>query len=138
MFVFTIQQASAQIQTNISYERYLELIEEPKQTALDQLPAVKKRFKSDELDASDLFVVVILTDESDNWEQVFIHVERWNDEMVAGILASEMGIIEGAQPGDPFVFEEKHLVDWLIVYENGKEEGNFIAHYLSALQNLSQ
>lgn len=138
MCVFTIQHAHAQIQTNISYERYLELIEEPKQYAVNQLPDVKRRFKSGDLDTADFFVVIILTDESDNWEQVFIQVERWNDGMVSGILASEMGIIEGAQAGDPFVFEEKHIVDWLIIYEDGKEEGNFIPQYLVTLQNTDQ
>ncbi len=138
-FLFILSNsANAQIQSNLSYENYLELIDKPKKQAIKQLDTIKQRFLSGDLASADLFVVVILTEESGKWEQVFIHVDRWNDGMIAGTLASEMGVVGGANFGDPFVFEIEHVTDWLIIHNNGFVEGNFIAQFLSKYQTLKQ
>jgi len=43
-----------------------------------------------------------------------------------------MNVVSGYPKSAEFVIEQERVKDWLIIHEDGKEEGNFIVNYLKA------
>jgi len=130
LWVSVSPNCQAQIQSNISFESYVDLIQEPKEEALSYLEELYAAFNAGKLKQSQFYFIVIIQDEAGKWEQVFIEVEEWEDGFILGMLASEMSVVEGPPLGAAFVFDEEKIVDWLVIDEDGREAGHFITRYL--------
>lgn len=133
-FIFISILTQAQILSNIGYDEYLVLIQEPKNEALSHLDDLYEDFNSGKYEDEQVYVIVIILDDDGKWEQVFMEVDSWEGELIAGILASEMGVVEGPPVGTAFIFEEEKVIDWLIIYEDGSEAGNYINRFLQTRQ----
>jgi len=113
-----------------AYESYLQSIEKPVTEAQSQLSYVKDYFLNHGKNKSEVYIVVILRDEIYRWEQVYIRVLLWEDDVIGGQLVNEMTVVSGYPRGAEFIIEKERVKDWLIIHEDGKEEGSFIVNYL--------
>jgi len=113
-----------------AYNDYLASIELPSEQAKTKLSYVKDYFLSHGRDESEVYVIVIIRDERWRWEQVYLRVMLWEEDNIGATLASKMSVVKGYPFGAEFVIEQGRVVDWLIVHEDGREEGNYIIRYL--------
>jgi hypothetical protein len=113
-----------------AYENYLQSIEKPVTEAQKKLPYVKEYFLNHGQEESEVYVVVIIRDEFWRWEQVYIRVLLWEDDVIGGQLINKMTVVSGYPKGAEFVIDQERVVDWLIIHEDGKQEGNYIVNYL--------
>lgn len=93
-------------------------------------PAARSRFLSGLPKGQMFFVTTRLYDNSGKFEQVFIVVQTIEGEKVSGRIASEIGRVSGYKLGDNHSFPESQILDWLITYPDGSEEGNFVGKFL--------
>jgi len=97
-------------------------------------PAAKKRHL-DELPAGyAFFAVTNLRGGMGTTEQVFIAVASVKDGRITGRIASDSLKVKGFKDGDPYVFPESELVDWIITHPDGTEEGNVVGKFLDEWQ----
>lgn len=115
-----------------AYESYLQSIEKPATESQSQLSYVKDYFLNHGENKSEVYIVVILRDEYWRWEQVYVRVLLWEDDIIGGQLVSEMNVVSGYPTGAEFVIDQERVVDWLIIHEDGMKEGNFVVNYLQA------
>jgi len=115
----------------LAYEGYLKSIEKPVTEAQNKLPYVKDYFLNNGQEGREVYVVVIIRDESWRWEQVYLRVLLWEDDVIGGQLVNEMTVVSGYPKGAEFVIDQERVVDWLIIHEDGKEEGNYVIQHLS-------
>lgn len=115
-----------------AYESYLQSIEKPVTEAQNKLPYMKEFFLNHGQEESEVYVIVIIRDESWRWEQVYVRVLLWDDDIIGGQLVNEMTVVSGYPEGAEFVIDQERVVDWLIIHQDGREEGNFILNYLHA------
>lgn len=113
-----------------AYESYLQSIEKPVKEAQYTISYVKDYFLNYGKEASEVYVIVIIRDESWRWEQVYLQVLLWEDDVIGGQLVNSMTVVSGYPRGAEFVIDQERVVDWLIIHEDGTEEGNFIINYL--------
>ena len=113
------------------YQNYLMQIEIPKRESLSRLPEVKLKFQTNQLDSADLFLVTILRNKERLWEQVYMKVNHWDKDSIKATLSSEMNVVKGYPYGSIFIFTEDKVIDWLIMYPDGREEGNYIIKYIN-------
>lgn len=115
-----------------AYENYLQSIDKPVMEAQAELSYVQDYFLKYRGHRSEVYVVVILRDEAYRWEQVYIKVLLWEDDIIGGQLVNEMTIVSGYPQGAEFVIEQERVIDWLIIHKDGKQEGNFVKDYFQA------
>ena len=95
-------------------------------------PAARARFLQGLPSGQHFFVTTRLYDDSGNFEQVFIAVQTIGNDKVSGLIASNLRRITEYKAGDLYSFPETEVMDWLISYPDGPEEGNFIGKYLDS------
>jgi len=130
VLVFSIVQAQTHSYQQ-AYESYLQSIEKPIAEAQSRLSYVKDFFLNHVKEESKVYVIVIIRDESWRWEQVYLRVLVWEDDVIGGQLVSVMSVVSGYPKGAKFVIDQDRVVDWLIIHVDGREEGNFV---LASLQ----
>lgn len=116
------------------YHQYLNQIEIPKKEALKKLPELKNKFITEQDQIDGLYFVVIMRDSIGLWEQVYMLVSQWDKDTINATLASEMNVVKGYPYGSTFLLTENNIVDWLLIYSDGKEEGNYIVKYLENIR----
>ena len=132
-FLFVYSMAHAQNPDyRQAYKSYLQSIEKPVTEAQSQLSYVKDYFLNHGENISEVYIVVILRDESYRWEQVYVRVLLWEDDVIGGQLVNNTTVVSGYPKEAEFVIDQDRVVDWLIIHENGREEGNFVVNYLQA------
>jgi hypothetical protein len=57
-------------------------------------------------------------------------VRSITDGKIAGVISSQISLIEGFKEGQPYSFSESDLVDWVIAKPDGSEEGNVVGKFL--------
>lgn len=117
-----------------AYYEYLESISELRNASLKELPLLKKKFLNGELDSAEVYFVVILRDSIGRWEQVYMRVRQWQEDNIAAELSTNMNVVKGYPFKSIFTFSEDKCIDWIVIYPNGKEEGNFIGKYFESLK----
>ena len=98
-------------------------------------PAAKQRFLSGLPTGSAFFLTVRLTDPQERIEQVFIKVDKIENDRVTGKIWSDIKRVSGYSLGQTYEFPEQDLLDWLISNSDGTEEGNFVGKFLDTWQN---
>jgi hypothetical protein len=93
-------------------------------------PAAKAKFLAGLPQGQYFFVTTRLHDQSGTFEQVFIAVKSIQDGVISGRIASDINLVSGYKNGDPYVFPEAELLDWLITHPDGSEEGNVVGKFL--------
>jgi len=102
--------------------------------ARKSLPEVEAKFHAGLPKGQVLFVVTPLFDEHGKRENVFVQVEKWQNGIIHGGVASEMEIVRTVKAGDPITVKESDVMDWSISRPDGTEEGNFIGKYLETVK----
>jgi len=113
------------------YESYVKRIENPSKEAKSQLEYVKSYFLTNGKEESEVYVVVLIRDQSWKWEQVYLRVLLWEEDQIGAQLVNEMTVVKGYPQGSEFVISTDRVVDWLIIHKDGEEEGNFILNFFS-------
>ena len=98
-------------------------------------PAAKQRFVSGLPNGSAFFLTVRLTDPQERIEQVFVKVDKIENDRVTGKIWSDIQRVSGYSLGQTYEFPEQDLLDWLISNADGTEEGNFVGKFLDTWQN---
>jgi hypothetical protein len=80
------------------------------------------------------FAVTNLRGGTGTTEQVFIAIASVKDGRITGRIASDSLKVKGFKDGDPYVFPESELVDWIITHPDGTEEGNVVGKFLDEWQ----
>jgi uncharacterized protein YegJ (DUF2314 family) len=96
------------------------------QRARAQLPKIKKRFAAG-LEPGERFLVKApfeVGGENGGHEYMWIEVVSWNAGVLAGALGNEPDHIPTLHKGASVKVAEKDVYDWIIVHEDGTEEGN--------------
>ena len=97
-------------------------------------PEAKKRYVAGLPAGQNFFTVTDLRDSSGTSEQVFVAVASIKGDRITGRIATDVIGIKGFKNGDPYSFPESELVDWLITYPDGSEEGNVVGKFLDEWQ----
>jgi hypothetical protein len=97
-------------------------------------PEAKKRYLAGLPAGQHFFVVTRLHDGSGKTEQVFVAVASIKGDRIIGRIATDIIGVKGFKNGDPYSFPEDELVDWLISYPDGSEEGNVVGKFLDEWQ----
>jgi len=97
-------------------------------------PDARKRYLEGLPTGYAFFVVTKLRNPSGSFEQVFVSVTGIQDARITGRIASHILTVSGYKYGDPYTFPESELIDWLIAYPDGTEEGNVVGKFLDEWQ----
>jgi hypothetical protein len=49
---------------------------------------------------------------------------------VHGVIFSPIQVVSGYESKQPYSFPESEMVDWVITYSDGREEGNVVGKFL--------
>lgn len=109
-------------------------IEPFKKLALETYPDAKRKFTAG-LEKGYIFYVTTMIYEGDKKEQVFLRVEKIEDNKIYSVIASEINLLTGYKINDDYICNEEDIVDWSILSPDGKEEGNFVGKMLEVYQN---
>jgi hypothetical protein len=112
-----------------AYEKYLSHISEPVAMARANLSVAISHFEEGR-GRVNVYVVVILRNGYGYWEQVFMRVLTWDDDLVGAELASRMNVVEGYDVGSLFVLKNDRILDWLVVHADSTTKGGYIAKFL--------
>jgi hypothetical protein len=63
-------------------------------------------------------------------EQVFVAVGSIDGDMISGRIWSDVQLVPGFKHGDAYRLPEAEIIDWLITYPDGSEEGNVVGKFL--------
>jgi len=102
--------------------------------ALKTLPKAKSRFLKGLNKGEAFFLTTRIYDYEGNFEQIFVRVISWNNNLIKGTIANRLNRVKGFKYGQLIEFPEKAVLDWLITKANGKEEGNFVGKFLDTLR----
>lgn len=97
-------------------------------------PGAKSRFLAGLPAGQHFFVVTRLRDGTGSSEGVFVAVASIQSGRITGRIASNILGVKGFKEGDPYVFSETDLEDWLITHPDGSEEGNVVGKFLDEWQ----
>ena len=95
-------------------------------------PAARERFRVGLLPGHTFFVTTRLHDAAGREEQAFVVVDSITNGMIAGRIASQIGVVQGFRYGQPYSFPETDLVDWMVSRPDGSEEGNVVGKFLDS------
>ena len=87
-------------------------------------PGARARFLAGLQKGQSLFVTARLYDERGKSELAFISVTGIREGIVEGRIWSNLNVVDIYRFRDRYAFPETQLVDWLIAYPDGTEEGN--------------
>ncbi|AZZ93948.1 DUF2314 domain-containing protein [Hahella sp. KA22] len=106
--------------TNIDLE-LKGLLEKYVARARETLPYFKERFHSK---SEKSFYVVTKLYQGVSYEQIFVRLQEIREDVFVGVIASEPAGEIQFNSGDRIDVPSAKVVDWLIVHEDGEEEGN--------------
>ena len=95
-------------------------------------PAARERFRAGLPPGHTFFVTTRLHDAAGSEEQAFVVVDSITNGMIAGRIASQIGVVQGFRYGQPYTFPEADLVDWMVSQPDGAEEGNVVGKFLDS------
>ena len=98
--------------------------------ARETYPAAKQRYLAGLPRGETFFVTTRLRDKDGRMEQVFVRVSKIDGTQISGDIASQLHLVVGFRPGQPYSFAESELLDWLITKPDGSEEGNVVGKFL--------
>ena len=113
------------------------IIEEKSPEAMKSWPEAKARFQRGLPDQHSLFVTLILADDEQRTEYVFLAVDDISDGGVSGRLWTDVQVVQGFRFGDRFLVDEAAISDWLITKPDGSEDGNLIGKHLDTLEQCA-
>ena len=93
-------------------------------------PGARARFLAGLGKGQSLFVTSRLYDECGRSELAFIAVTRIEGGIVEGRIWSNLKVATYYRFRDHYAFPETQLVDWLIAYPDGTEEGNVMGNFM--------
>jgi hypothetical protein len=93
-------------------------------------PAAEARFLHGLPTGEQFYVTTLLHDQFGKVEQVFIAVQGIKNGVVSGRISSQINLVAGYKPGEPYSFPESEVIDWLITHSDGSEEGNYVGKFL--------
>jgi hypothetical protein len=96
------------------------------------LPQTQGRFGGELRGQADFYCAVRLADARGHIEQVFVKVKDWQ-ERVTGTISTSVAYVWGYQKGQEITFDSTDILDWVIRFPDGHEEGNFIGRALADL-----
>lgn len=106
--------------------------------AMAGYPDAKRRYEAGLPRGQTFYVTTRLRDDTRRWEQVYVQVESIRDGFVTGTIDSQVRLVRGYARGDRHRFAEAAVVDWMIRYADGREEGNLVGKYLETWQPPTQ
>ena len=93
-------------------------------------PGVEARFTAGPAKGQSLFVTARLYDECGKSELAFISVTGIQGGIVEGRIWSHPKVATFYRFRDRYAFPREQLVDWLIAYPDGTEEGNIVGKFI--------
>ncbi len=93
-------------------------------------PGVEARFSAGLPEGHSLFVTAKLYDECGKSELAFISVTGIQGGIVEGRILSNLKVVTFYRFRDRYAFPRDQLVDWLITYPDGTEEGNVLGKFM--------
>jgi hypothetical protein len=94
-------------------------------------PGAKKRYLSG-LPLGQTFYILTTLSESHRFEQVFVRVTSIKEGVVTGLLSSDIEELRGYRKGQLISVPESDILDWLISYPDGSEEGNVVGKFMDS------
>ena len=94
--------------------------------ARSTFPGAKARFLAGLEKGQSFFVTTRIYDERTRSELVFISVTGIQGDIVEGRIWSTPNVVTTYRVRDRYAFPESQLIDWLITYPDGTEEGNVV------------
>lgn len=98
-------------------------------------PKAKERFMNGLGNNYSFYVIIRIYDEKNNFEQIFLVVDRIRDGYIHGRLSNNPTRVKKYKRNDKLSVREENIYDWVIVDPKGEEEGNFVGRYIDAIQN---
>ena len=98
--------------------------------ARSSYPNAKERFLNGLPKGQHFFVTTRLRDRGGKEEQVFVAVNSIQSGLIEGTIFSPIQIVSGFRYKQRYSFSEADLIDWLITYPDGSEEGNVVGRFL--------
>jgi hypothetical protein len=123
------------ISTSVTPEQLKALDEAMKpyvEQARKTFPGAKARFVAGLQKGQSLFVTARLYDERGRSELAFISVTRLEGGIVEGRIWSNLNVVTTYRRRDRYAFTEADMVDWVIAYPDGTEEGNLVGKSLDS------
>lgn len=130
-----LRRAPPDISTSVTPEQLKALDEAMKpyvEQARKAFPGAKARFLAGLQKGQSLFVTARLYDERGKSELAFISVTRIQGGIVEGRIRSNLNVVTTYRLRDRYAFTEADLVDWLIAYPDGTEEGNLVGKFMDS------
>jgi len=97
-------------------------------------PDARRRYLAGLPPRHTFFVTVLLVDDQDRREQVFIAVDGIKDGEISGKIWNRIEVVHGFRLGDRYSLPETELRDWMIAKPDGTEEGNFVGKFLDGYE----
>ncbi len=130
------RRAPPDISTSVTPEQ-LKALDEAMRPYVEQaqktFPGARASFLAGLQKGQSLFVTTRLYDECGRSALVFISPMRIQGGIVEGRIWSSLNnLITSYRLRDPYAFPENQLVDWLIAYPDGTEEGNLLGKFMDS------
>lgn len=115
-------------------DKYDELIAPYVKKAQKTLPKARKKYSKGLKEGQAFFLTTRIYDADGNYEQIFVRVTKWGNNIISGKIANQLNTVKGFAFGQLIEFPETAILDWLITNPDGSEEGNFIGKFLDTLR----
>jgi tetratricopeptide (TPR) repeat protein len=102
------------------------VVEEARKT----LPRAKNKYLKGLPRGNSFFVTVELNTGNNNYENIYLYVMQWYKELISGIISTHLSKSSMFHYGQRINVYEKSVIDWTIVDQNGKEEGNYLGKFI--------
>lgn len=112
-----------------------ELPEAPLKEARRTMAQARQRFQAGLPSSATFFLTVSLLDASATRVPMLVLVKQWQGGRISGRLVPTTAA--EPLPEAATEFEEDAVLDWLILHDDGSEEGNFVGKYLEVEERLS-
>lgn len=80
------------------------------------------------------YAVIRLYDSDGKYDQIFAELKSWDGNRLTGRITNTPKTVTQYRKDQVLEFKEEVILDWLIVYPNGKEKGNYIGNFLKQQQ----
>ncbi|MBD2714030.1 hypothetical protein KBK19_03170 [Microvirga sp. STR05] len=104
----------------------------PLKEARRTLAQARQRFTRGLNPGETLYVTATLLNDAANRVPQLVHVQTWQDGRVMGRLVGS-NLPDGNNKEE---FDESEIVDWMILHQDGAEEGNYVGKFLDLEERL--
>jgi hypothetical protein len=126
--------AESSVPPSVGSPDYLAIIARYDALAMSTFDSFEKEVQAETPTGKTFFVVTRLF-EGTHFEQVFVQVDTVSTLGYEGRIASQSQGQVRFQSGQPITLKKEQIVDWMIVHENGAEEGNTLGKVANLIRS---